>query len=280
MVNGMDKFKQIWPANGPAPVPWEEFQDGLDRHYRYEKDFQVRYMHRSRIHAFLGLYPSIRDMDVLEVGCSAGGYVVLARSMGARRVAGVDVDKDALRRAREWAAQQRNGAGIAMSVASVTELPFPDETFDLVICTEVLEHVPDARAGLAEIFRVLRLGGTLAVSLPNVVSYFWGVERCRPVRAIARMMGRRCDDDWEFLQHLRFPFWRTLWLVRAAGFEVRRRVAVNVLPLPLKVIVPRLMRWSPGLVRGLVRFDQVVGRMWPFCYLGTSLFLDVQKPAK
>lgn len=52
-------------------------------------------------------------------------------------------------------------------LADAERLPFPAAAFDCIICTEVLEHIPDHRAGLRELRRVLRPGGVLAVSVPT-----------------------------------------------------------------------------------------------------------------
>ena len=54
----------------------------------------------------------------------------------------------------------------ARSTATPLRLPFPDGAFDRVIASEVLEHIPDDRAAIAELARVLRPGGTLAVTVP------------------------------------------------------------------------------------------------------------------
>ena len=56
--------------------------------------------------------------------------------------------------------------GAAEVVADVTALPFPDAAFDLVICSHVLEHVPDDAAALRELRRVLRTGGAAVVQTP------------------------------------------------------------------------------------------------------------------
>ncbi len=57
------------------------------------------------------------------------------------------------------------GRGVDI-VASVYELPFPDEHFDVVLCMSVLEHLEDPRRGITEMRRVLRPGGRIIVSVP------------------------------------------------------------------------------------------------------------------
>jgi SAM-dependent methyltransferase len=49
--------------------------------------------------------------------------------------------------------------GVAMEVADITAIPHPDGSFDVIVCSHVLEHVPDDRKAMAEVFRVLRPGG-------------------------------------------------------------------------------------------------------------------------
>jgi len=48
-----------------------------------------------------------------------------------------------------------------------TRLPFPDATFDRIICSEVMEHIPDDEAAMAEVRRVLKPGGRIAVTVPT-----------------------------------------------------------------------------------------------------------------
>ena len=62
--------------------------------------------------------------------------------------------------------------GLAADVANLNSepLPYPDSSFDLVTCTEVIEHLEDYRAALREMARVLRPGGVLVVTTPNVLN--------------------------------------------------------------------------------------------------------------
>lgn len=117
----------------------------------------------------LGLRPGER---VLDVGCGGGRHAAEARRLGAHVVAldRSDVDvKDAAGLldvvAVDWAAAREvSGSG---TVGDALALPFPDGVFDRVIASEVFEHLPVDRPAFAECARVLRPGGTLAVTVPR-----------------------------------------------------------------------------------------------------------------
>ena len=108
---------------------------------------------------------------VLDLGCGAGRHAFEAYRRGARVVA-ADLDlKELPPVSAMFAAMRAEGetappAGAAALSADATRLPFPAETFDAVIAAEILEHLPDDAAAMAEIARVLRPGGTVAVTVP------------------------------------------------------------------------------------------------------------------
>jgi SAM-dependent methyltransferase len=108
---------------------------------------------------------------VLDLGCGFGrhayesarrGADVIALDAGADEVVGV---------ASVFAAMVEQGELRDVRVATVRgdglALPFDDATFDRVICSEVLEHLHDDRTAMAELARVLRPGGTMAITVPR-----------------------------------------------------------------------------------------------------------------
>ncbi|RFS83842.1 methyltransferase domain-containing protein [Actinomadura spongiicola] len=101
---------------------------------------------------------------VLEVGCGVGAQTVhlLERSPGAR-ITAVDVSRESLEQARERVTASCPGAKVRWRHGDLHDLPFPDDAFDHVFVCFVLEHLPDPRAALAGLRRVLRPGGTLTV---------------------------------------------------------------------------------------------------------------------
>jgi len=117
----------------------------------------------------LGIGPST---TVIDVGCGAGRHAFEAYRRGADVVA-FDRDESELRsvetilRAMGDNGEAPAGASAQVVVGDALNLPYADETFDCVIASEILEHVPQDDAAIAELIRVLKVGGTLAVSVPR-----------------------------------------------------------------------------------------------------------------
>ncbi len=99
-----------------------------------------------------------RDLQILDLGCRDGA--LSAAYLDGNQVIGVDVDRAALAKAER--------RGLETAWADVDEpLPFPDESFDVVVAAEVLEHLRLPERALTEAMRVLRPGGLLVGSVPN-----------------------------------------------------------------------------------------------------------------
>lgn len=117
----------------------------------------------------LGIGPST---TVIDVGCGAGRHAFEAYRRGADVIA-FDQDADELRsvdtmlKAMAEAGEVPNAASAKAVLGDALHLPYPDETFDCVIASEILEHIPQDDAAIAELIRVLKVGGTLAVSVPR-----------------------------------------------------------------------------------------------------------------
>jgi SAM-dependent methyltransferase len=152
----------------------------------------VEWRRVSVIFRLLGARPSDR---VLEVGCGAGH--LLAR-LPAGRATGVDLAESLLTRT---AARLRGRAALAQGDAGA--LPFAAGSFERIYCSEVLEHLVDPRAAVAEIGRVLRPGGVAVLSVPNegLINRAKAVVRRLGLwRLIMRGsdydMPERMDDEW------------------------------------------------------------------------------------
>ena len=103
---------------------------------------------------------------VLDVGCGPGNLLVALSTDTPELLVGVDVDAIFLTYGSSQIGKliEPPSAIPALLRASLPTLPFADETFDLVTCFLVMPHVPDDRVALTELTRVLKPGGTLAIS--------------------------------------------------------------------------------------------------------------------
>ncbi|WP_431999209.1 class I SAM-dependent methyltransferase [Streptomyces sioyaensis] len=117
-------------------------------------------------------FPLAPGDRVLDLGCGAGRHAFECYRRGAQVVA-LDQNGEEIREVAKWFAAMKE-AGEAPAGASATamegdalNLPFPDDSFDVVIISEVMEHIPDDKGVLAEMVRVLRPGGRIAVTVPR-----------------------------------------------------------------------------------------------------------------
>ncbi|HUO40184.1 MAG TPA: class I SAM-dependent methyltransferase [Mycobacterium sp.] len=109
---------------------------------------------------------------IIDVGCGAGRHAFEAFRRGAHVVA---FDHDAaelenvetMLQAMVEAGEVPESAKAQAVLGDAMTLPYADETFDCVIASEILEHVPEDDSAIAELVRVCRVGGTLAVSVPR-----------------------------------------------------------------------------------------------------------------
>lgn len=117
----------------------------------------------------LGLRPGER---VIDMGCGAGRHAYEMYRRGADVIA-LDQDADELSGVSEVFAAMREAGEVPEGAEADTKqgdalsLPFADGEFDRVVASEVLEHIPDDVTAISELVRVLRPGGTMAVTVPR-----------------------------------------------------------------------------------------------------------------
>lgn len=109
---------------------------------------------------------------VLDMGAGAGRHAFEVFRRGAKIVA-LDYDGAELKDVLHTFAAMIEAGEVAPDAPAMcvngdgTTLPFPDNSFDRIICSEVMEHIPDDRAAAAELARVLKPGGIIAVTVPT-----------------------------------------------------------------------------------------------------------------
>lgn len=172
------------------------------------------------------LDPLPASTRVLDAGCGEG--VLVEEYAGRLAIEGLDANysSDRVRR------------------GSLTALPYPDGTFDRALCLDVLEHLSfeDQPRALAELRRVLRPGGELLVSVPNLAHLQSRVHFLLRGRLIRTASELKHPGDRPIAEYLE--------LASRAGFELAARRGI----FPTVPIVSRLVRRNPRALQGVHRW--------------------------
>ena len=149
--------------------------------------------------AYLGLLGVTGGERVLDAGCGSGVVTRdIARRVGARGLAiGLDPSPALLAVARELAREADLGDRIEFREGSVLQLPFPNGSFDAVLCATVLSHVPAGETAIPELVRVLRPGGRIGVfDIDTDMTAFTHPDRMLTRRIIAAASDATAVDGW------------------------------------------------------------------------------------
>ena len=142
----------------------------------------------------------VAGKDVLDAGCGVGYGIEILASAEAARVTGVDIDLAAVEEARSRFSER---AG-AIVQGDLHDLQLADDSFDVIVCFETIEHLENAERALAEFRRVLRPDGLLLVSSPNPDVYPSGNEHhlheYRPTE-LAAAVGEHFSYVTSYRQH-------------------------------------------------------------------------------
>jgi len=133
---------------------------------------RTKRLRKSVIPKLIALGGRAEGLEVLDIGCGPGECVAgEIEEFGASRVTAIDFDPKMVQRAGSRLAQY--GSRVTVVEGDVTNLPYEDGTFDAVFNFAVLHHVPDWKAGLHEISRVLKVGGRLFSQDHDVAHHDW-----------------------------------------------------------------------------------------------------------
>lgn len=208
-----------------------------------------------------------RTAKALDVGTSTGTNLRLLHDMGLENVTGLDFNLDAIRYCAE------KGLG-NVEHGDVLNLPFSDGTFDLVLATDILEHIEDDALAVHELTRVLVPGGKLLVTVPTFIA-LWGVNDDMSHHKRRYVRGEICElilsADLRIVRQFYFNFFLFLpiWIVR----QLVRRMPIKP-PSEIKMnspVINKVLLWIFSLD---VRLAPIIHP--PF---GVSYLIICEKPS-
>jgi 2-polyprenyl-3-methyl-5-hydroxy-6-metoxy-1,4-benzoquinol methylase/glycosyltransferase involved in cell wall biosynthesis len=162
------------PAEAPSPIPprteermrrERDLLFSLQQTLYQSKNPTRRWLHRSRRGWIIRTLRRTGSgaHRALEVGPGSGVYLPTLAGL-ATEVVAIDIEEEYL---RGLESMRRRFANVELVRDDITRSALPAESFDIILCSEVVEHIPDSQAALAEMHRLLRRGGVLVLSTPQ-----------------------------------------------------------------------------------------------------------------
>lgn len=187
----------------------------------------------SRYQCVYNLLPSGTE-KLLDLGCGDGGFIFSAQDKF-KEFYGVDVSPLVIQHAKSRTEERTNCDNVHFYNCDLDEsLPFEDSFFDAISCISVLEHVVNPPAVLDEVHRVLKLGGTFVLQVPN---FAWMPYRFQLlIGRLPKTGGVYLGADWEHLHN--FTTSVLFNLVTPKGFELKTTLCSG--------IFAKYRRWYPS----------------------------------
>jgi ubiquinone/menaquinone biosynthesis C-methylase UbiE len=188
-----------------------------ERMYRYEDHYWWFVSRRELVDSLVRRLPIPPEAVIVDVGCGTGATAVQLQNYG--RVIGVDISPLAL----AWS-RKRGLSNLLLAAAE--RLPIAPETVDVIVATDILEHLDDDVAVLKEFHRTLKRGAYVVVTVP-AYSILWSEHDLALMhrrRYVARVLAQRS---------------------RAAGFEIVRLTYALFFLFPLALVMRLLKRRPP-----------------------------------
>jgi 2-polyprenyl-3-methyl-5-hydroxy-6-metoxy-1,4-benzoquinol methylase len=244
----------------------------LNRICGYENDVPTKIQHRKRINLFFRLMNDLKAKGELtgsdaavDIGCGTGFYSALISSMGFKKVTGVDIGQQSVDNAKRHFFSSVPGREIDY-VQGDAQVFRRDSEFDLVLCTEVIEHTDDPMAVIRNIRDMMKPSGIAIISMPNLVSI--------PMfELIAGSKLRKKPLDLETQQHLDYPFFKVIEMFKESGYEIIHYRGTNMF---VGAFSTKFLYGRSGFAV-VNRLDSLISKYLPFCCFSQYFYVVLRR---
>ncbi|WP_456417447.1 class I SAM-dependent methyltransferase [Methanocaldococcus sp.] len=211
----------------------KEYYDNKFKNGSYSKNAvflnpDPSHYHQKILNIIKDLSKNKKHLKILDIGCATGYLGAAIKKYGNHYVCGVEISEFAGKEAEKVLDNV-----IIRNIENI-ELPYPNDYFDVIICSDVLEHLFNPKDVLKKLRRYLNSDGIMIVVLPNVAHY--------SIR-LTLLMGKWEYKNFGILDygHVRFFTKKTaIEMFKDAGYKIEKIEPYIVLPFPLNIIDNRL----------------------------------------
>ncbi len=219
-----------------------------DRMYQLEDDYWWFVARRELVVGCVRDLPGGSDRVIVDIGCGTGANALALSQQG--RVVGLDPSPLAL----QWSRRRNFGA---MLQGSAESIPMADRSTDVVVATDVIEHLDDDLAALREFRRVLKPGGHAVITVPAFM-FLWSehddalMHRRRYTAGLLRSRAEAAGFEvarLTYTTHLLFPLALTRLLKRSRPNPEGSEAQLKPLPGPINRLMLGIQRLEVGMLR-------------------------------
>lgn len=157
----------------------------------------LRFVEKLRLKKIIKASQIDENNSVLDLGCGEGFLISFLPKV--KKVVGIDISQVALERAEEILKNKKN---VELKWGDAQKLNLPDKSFDKIICSETLEHLPDPKKAMKEIHRLLKKNGLAVICVPDEkrIQFIMRVAKLFLLDKLLHTVRKQADYDWHLHQ--------------------------------------------------------------------------------
>ncbi len=209
----------------------------MDKFHDYPYNSSLwRYQHRCRMKLIDNLLSKVckKNMVALDAGAGKGPVTVLL-SRYLNEVYTFEYDKENVKRINHniGLLNYKKNKIINIKQQDLKEINLPNDSIDVIVCSEVIEHIDNYSLAMNELYRVCKPGGKIIFSMPNRRSSFWKFDKFiyYLVKIVRKIKRKPLDESgysfWERSRHWKFTAQKIRKISTGPGFKIKKEYGIG-----------------------------------------------------